>query len=57
MISHLLKEIIETQRELADSLCTHPVDSFDKYCRLVGIYQGLQQTLERIENLQQQEDN
>lgn len=51
-----LAYVIERQREIAFSLCAHPVDSFEKYQRQVGVFQGLQETLALHEHLQQEED-
>ena len=48
--------ILKRQREIADSLCITPVDTYEKYIKVVGRYQGLQEALDIHFELQQAND-
>jgi hypothetical protein len=57
MIDRIIHRIKVKQAEIKESLATGNPPDFNAYQRLVGVYMGLEQTLEIIENLLDEDKN
>ena len=56
LISDLIAAIKFRRAEIAESLASGQVHAFDTYNRMVGTCQGLQESLQMIEDLLRQQD-
>ncbi len=57
MWEELLRQLLNAQRELEQSLVQYPADDMAKYNRIVGRHEGLAQALSTIQSLMKDEEN
>lgn len=57
VVSEILDRILKTKKEIAETVAAaHGIDSFEKYQRLVGRSEGLQVSLDLINDILTEDD-